>query len=72
MTSRWTFITSSYSRVFFRAWKFLDSTFFWAFSMAPERILASMGVSSSIFRVSIMFCIRSVPNRRMMSSSMDR
>ncbi len=45
---------------------------FWAFSMAPERILASMGVSSSIFRVSIMFCIRSVPNRRMMSSSRER
>ena len=65
-------MTSSYSRVFLRAWKFFDSTFFCAFSMALERIFASMGVSSSSLRVSIMFCIRSEPNRRMMSSSMDR
>ena len=72
MTSRWVFITSSYSSTFLRCWKFLDSTFFWAVSMALESIFCSMGVSSSTPRFSIMPMTRSEPNRRMMSSSRDR
>ena len=32
----------------------------------------NMAISVSYTHLSIMFCIRSVPNRRMMSSSMDR
>ena len=48
------------------------STFFCAFSMALESILASMGVSSSMPSEFIMFMMRSEPNRRMMSSSSDR
>ena len=66
------FITSSYSSTVLRVWKLRDSTCFWAFSMALERILASMGVSSSTPSFSIMPMTRSEPNRRMMSSSRDR
>ena len=40
--------------------------------MAPESIFWSMGMSSSIFSVSIMFMMRSPPKRRMMSSVMAR
>ena len=69
MTSRWTFITSSYSSTFFRARKFRLSTLFWAFSTAPERILASIGVSSSMPRLSIIPMTRSVEKRRIRSSS---
>ena len=72
MILRWTFITSSYSSTFFLDWKLRPSTVFCAFSIAPERILASMGVSSSMPSVSIMFIMRSEPNRRMISSCMDR
>ena len=72
MTLRWVFITSSYSSTVLRVWKFLDSTRFWADSMALVSIFCSMGVSSSTPRDSIMPITRSEPNRRMMSSSRDR
>ena len=69
MISRCLFITSSYSRVLFRAWKFRDSTLIWAFSMDLVSILFSMGMSSSMSSRSIRLVIRSPPNRRIRSSS---
>src|SRR3954453_1563423 len=45
MISRCWFITSSYSRTRLRIRKFCSSTFFWAFSICLESILASIGSS---------------------------
>ena len=53
MTRRWTFITSSYLRTFFRETKFCSSTFFWAPSIWRERMLASIGWSSGTLKRSI-------------------
>ena len=64
-------MTSSYSSTDFRDWKFRDSTVVWAFSMALVSILFSMGVSSSRSNFSIMFWMRSPPNRRIRSSSRE-
>src|SRR4030067_273475 len=61
MTVRCLFITSSYSRRCFLMSKLWASTFFWAFSIALDMRLCSMGWPSSIPSRSMMDDILSSP-----------